>query len=684
MALILSPEPGIYSGANLTVHIGKTSDIVEYAVTQDGIPPVIAKYIAYDNLTPKNPFIATVEDGLGNVLMDGGFPKWYNANCNDTWETYAQLSPSFKYLYDAIDFISNNAKVVAGNRKVLIIGDHVGGDSYAIKSVTANGFKKSIDKVCAIKGYTPTYIDCSDCDGVTLNTPFTVMDQYCCIIFFSTAYTNIKKITNECIASLISYRESGNGIFFITDHGDRSLTSIAEANVDTNDYSAFYRTANAVVTNFGCYFSGNYDRSPVNVGYLRANYGNHILWANLLDSDYISAGGSESKIVITTYPLYTGNINLSIINDGYIPLKFLLRMADGTIKTETYTYGKNVTECLFFMDQKGIDRTSTTITTMSKMQDVNFRIDLVSADWANMSGFLLHNSTIIGEFLKSPGDGSMETYKNYDFGMAYANENILIQLEMFSIDSPDYENFYVYINGVQTWTRHFGTAGTVDTKVSQPAVVTATGSSSASTLITNINGSQSQWVDEVFNIRIPAKLDGQGKIQLGFGNTLDQSLWDEQYGVDDITFIDHLDNVIYVETFSDSTNGWSGGALYNKDSGVGNFLGNLGGKLAVTYYDGSTVLNGNHHILNVNDDDTFSVKMIHPIAYTKTIKFNLVQPAYSRLNKLINDCNTMEFKNTKTSSPFRNLNSFICNPDIQTKHFKNNFISRNLYSYIYG
>ena len=308
MALILSPEPGIYSGANLTVNIGKTSDIVEYAVTQDGIPPVIAKYIAYDNLTPKNPFIATVEDGLGNVLMDGGFPKWYNANCNDTWATYAQLSPSFKYLYDAIDFISNNAKVVAGNRKVLIIGDHVDGDSYAIKSVTANGFKKSIDKVCAIKGYTPTYIDCSDYDGVTLNTPFTVMDQYCCIIFFSTAYTNIKKITNECIASLISYRESGNGIFFITDHGDRVLTSIAEANVDTNDYSAFYRTANAVVTNFGCYFSGNYDRSPVNVGYLRANYGNHILWANLLDSDYISAGGSESKIVITTYPLYTGNI----------------------------------------------------------------------------------------------------------------------------------------------------------------------------------------------------------------------------------------------------------------------------------------------------------------------------------------------------------------------------------------
>ena len=75
MGMNLTPEPGIYSGSTITINISKTSDIQEYAVTQNGIPPVIAKYIAYDSLTPANPFIATVEDGLENILLDGGFPK---------------------------------------------------------------------------------------------------------------------------------------------------------------------------------------------------------------------------------------------------------------------------------------------------------------------------------------------------------------------------------------------------------------------------------------------------------------------------------------------------------------------------------------------------------------------------------------------------------------------------------
>ena len=82
MGMIINPPPSIVSGSSLTISLDKTSDVSEYAVTFDGIPPVLAKYIAYDNLTPQNPFIATVEDGLGNILLDGGFPKWYNTNCN--------------------------------------------------------------------------------------------------------------------------------------------------------------------------------------------------------------------------------------------------------------------------------------------------------------------------------------------------------------------------------------------------------------------------------------------------------------------------------------------------------------------------------------------------------------------------------------------------------------------------
>ena len=265
MAMILTPEPGIFSGSNISVNISKTLDIELFAITTNGIPPVLAKYIAYDNLSPSNPFIATVEDGLGNILLDGGFPKWYNDNCNSGWTTYSELTPAYKYLYDAIDFISNKTKVNNLNKKILVLGDQEVSNYYAVKDSGSGrgGFKLSIDTVCRIKGYTPTYKTLSDYPGGIIDSNYLDLDQYCCVLFFSTNYTSAKLISDICIQSLIAYRENGNGIFFITDHGDRNLTSVYEA-VNTEN-AGFYRTANFVVTNFGCYFSGNYDRSPVNV-----------------------------------------------------------------------------------------------------------------------------------------------------------------------------------------------------------------------------------------------------------------------------------------------------------------------------------------------------------------------------------------------------------------------------------
>lgn len=428
MGMNLTPEPGIYSGSTITINVSKTLDIQEYAVTQNGIPPVIAKYIAYDNLTPANPFIATVEDGLGNILLDGGFPKWYNNYVDTGWTTYASLSPSYKYLYDAIDFISNDAKVAAGNKKILVIGDQNIGDFYCVKEPdpASYGFKLSIDKVCAIKGYTPTYKTTEDY-GAQLNCQYPELDQYCCVLFFSTAWTNAKLITDSAIDALISYRENGNGIFFITDHGDRQLTSVNEAM--TSDNFGFYRTANYVVGNFGSYFSGNYNRSPVNVGFLRANYGNHILWANLANSDNIYAGGSESKVVITSYPLHTGPITLTINNDGYIPVKFLLKMANGSIQTSTYTYGKNVPEALFFLDENDNKLDIVTKQTYLKTHLANLKVEFTE----NVSGVMKINSTPVGtfDFNHSTGLLTKTFYSGYSENLPM-NDNDIFYIQMTS------------------------------------------------------------------------------------------------------------------------------------------------------------------------------------------------------------------------------------------------------------
>lgn len=52
--------------------------MAEVAYTLNGLPPALSEYIAYDTLTPANPFIAVTQDGAGNVVYDGGFPKLYN------------------------------------------------------------------------------------------------------------------------------------------------------------------------------------------------------------------------------------------------------------------------------------------------------------------------------------------------------------------------------------------------------------------------------------------------------------------------------------------------------------------------------------------------------------------------------------------------------------------------------
>lgn len=389
MSLTLTPPPALYTGGKIDITITPDSNVEVFAYTTNNIPPVIAKYIAYDNLSPKNPFIATVEDGRGNILLDGGFPKWYNLQSNPNWTTYAQLSASYKYLYDAIDFISNKTKVASGNKKILIIGDANSGESYNILDSTGNCFRTSLNKILTLKGYTGTYKTRSTYGG-TINCTYQELDEYCCVIFFSTVYASNVLITPLAVQSLLAYRENGNGIFFITDHGaNSSFPSISSA----KNGEGFYKTANQVITNFGCYFVGNYDRSPVNVGYLRQNYGNHKLWENLLDSEYIWAGGSESKVVVTEYPLYTVPQTMTINVDGYHPLRFLIKnKTTGELTSVAYTYGKNVNEIIFFKDENGIDIDS--IRTIYKEAFIDFKIDYSS----NVSGMLLNESIPVAEF----------------------------------------------------------------------------------------------------------------------------------------------------------------------------------------------------------------------------------------------------------------------------------------------
>src|SRR5690606_6360763 len=117
------------------------------------------------------------------------------------------------------------------------------------------------------------------------------LEQYCCVIVMSSLSTTGSWITDTAAKAFADYRENGSGLIVITDHGPR-LATLEAAQPTTAPQ--FFGTANKIITQFGAWFSGTYNRSPVNVGFLRRTYGDHPLYNGMTDDESISAGGSES------------------------------------------------------------------------------------------------------------------------------------------------------------------------------------------------------------------------------------------------------------------------------------------------------------------------------------------------------------------------------------------------------
>ena len=330
-----TPTPGPFlEGQNVTFTF--SADVVGVAYSTDGTPPSISKYIAYDTLTPPNPFIAVTEDGRGRVVYDGGFPKFYNGTKPIVGAQFSDLTGGQKFFYNAIRWISNAEKVAAGNSKVLVLGDAISTENYSIKSTAGNGFFDTLQRMFAALGVTYVLKDRSDYGGTALNPTLAELEGYACVVVFSTLFTSGQYVTNQALNDLVTYRENGNGIFLITDHG-AVLNTIQEA---MGSHTGFFRTANHIATRFGAFFSGDFNRTPVNVGFLRSTYGDHPLYNGLLDSEAVAAGGSESKVVVTTATVYApGSLPaIRVDKKGINTLQILAVLADGSMAAARYVY----------------------------------------------------------------------------------------------------------------------------------------------------------------------------------------------------------------------------------------------------------------------------------------------------------------------------------------------------------
>lgn len=136
--------------------------------------------------------------------------------------------------------------------------------------------------------------------------------------------------------------------------------------------------------------------------------------------------------------------------------------------------------------------------------------------------------------------------KTFNFGSSYANESVTIKLDFYEIDSWDKEYFRVYTNDVKVFEKAYA--------IDRHYPDTNDGG-----IIIPILGANGHWgPSEKHAILINTTLNSAGKIKLGFSTTLNGSVSEESWGIDNLQILRSSDGkVLAKEDYEDDTIGWS-------------------------------------------------------------------------------------------------------------------------------
>jgi hypothetical protein len=405
-------KPGYYGGA-ITVNITFPPNVRKAIITRDDVSPVFSEIIAYDkdpNTQVRRPFLAVTQDGRGNVVYDGGFPKYYNSNVNaaPVPTTFAQLNGSCKFFHNALKFCANPTKVASGNNKILIVGNTVAGDSfnhkYSMKNnigpsnLQGSGMADSWLPTVSIAGFVATVMGADDFANNQIDLPFSFLDQFCMVVFLSSypIYDQTSRMTARTPAEVATYRAAGNGLFIITDHCGDVYSSVADA---VARRTVFASDAILMAAPYGAYFSGNYDRTPVLVGDIRAENGDHPLFANIGNDEYIIGMVSESIVFVDDHaadavnPAVVQTYNLTTA--GTHRLNPLAQMNDGSIIVRPFRYDLIDPSNLLLQNTRG-QNMGQTVSTVKRAFDFSLLYNV--ANPPTMTGRITRNGEAHGTF----------------------------------------------------------------------------------------------------------------------------------------------------------------------------------------------------------------------------------------------------------------------------------------------
>jgi hypothetical protein len=413
--IISDKVPGWYGGT-LDVTVTFPGNVRKALVTRGEVAPVLSEIIAYDKdptTQAPRPFLAVTQDGRGNVVYDGGFPKYYNDNVVGTPTTFAQLSGSCKFFHNALKFCANPIKVAQGNNKVLIVGNTLATESFNHKfsvvnnigpsALQAHGMADAWLPAAQIAGFVVTQKDASDFPGGIVDLTFAMLDQYCMVVFLASVNLaqGTTRLTPSTPTELATYRASGNGIFLITDHCGDVYTSAADAFARR---SVFAADAIYIAAQYGTYFSGNYDRTNVRVGDIRAENGDHPLFANIGDNEELIGMVSESIVYVDDHaadevsPLAPITYNLT--TPGVNRINAMVQLNDGTIISRPMRFDLINVSDIKIRDSR-VRNLNAGITTSKRAFDLSLAYPIASPP--TLTGNVRSNGVFQGTFSISAG-----------------------------------------------------------------------------------------------------------------------------------------------------------------------------------------------------------------------------------------------------------------------------------------
>lgn len=218
------------------------------------------------------PFLAVADSGVGRVIYDGGFPKFYN-NVNN-WVTD-------QYLINVVNYCMNPNKA----RRALVVSTANRGMAYPADG-QPHGFGIRVPNILGQMGFI-TDVVCADDPffggSGTMDHDYDKLEPYSMIIFFSSAGNWLPVLTERAAIAYGQYVAAGNGLFIVTDH------------------DVFQSPANMIAKQFGVTFYGVVDRQPVSIAASIAKYGDSPLWHGIRDQIF-AAGFSEGIVSVNSVP----------------------------------------------------------------------------------------------------------------------------------------------------------------------------------------------------------------------------------------------------------------------------------------------------------------------------------------------------------------------------------------------